>query len=236
MITVYPYETLGHANHGWLDARHHFSFARYWNPGRVAFGDLRVINDDRVSAGMGFGVHPHDNMEIITYVRQGAITHKDSMGNVGRTGAGDVQVMSAGTGIAHSEYNMEQEDTRLYQIWIEPNQQNVAPRWEAREFPKKPVETGSLPVLVSGRPEDAEKGALFIHQDAAIYGGNLKAGTEIRQTIKGDAYLLASVGSFSVNGTVLKQGDGAEIVSEKTLVLKAESDAEILVIDVPESA
>ena len=234
MIKVYPYETLGHAHHGWLDARHHFSFSNYWNPDRVEFGALRVVNDDKVAPGAGFGTHPHDNMEIITYVRQGAITHKDNMGNVGRTGAGDVQVMSAGTGVFHSEYNMEDQDTRLYQIWIQPNLENVKPRWEAREFPKAVIETGSLPVLASGRAEDADKGAIFINQDAAIYGGRLKAGTEIRQTIKGNAYLLASVGGFSANGVALKQGDGAEVVGEKTLILKAEMDAEILVIDVPE--
>src|ERR1700742_2117012 len=135
-VTVIPYEKLGHADHGWLDARHHFSFAHYWNPDRVHFGALRVINDDKVAPGRGFGTHPHDNMEIITYVRQGAITHKDSMGNTGRTGAGDVQVMSAGTGVFHSEHNLESEDTKLYQIWITPNKRGVKPRWEAREFPK----------------------------------------------------------------------------------------------------
>jgi redox-sensitive bicupin YhaK (pirin superfamily) len=236
MIKIYPYEKLGHADHGWLDARHHFSFARYWNPNREAFGVLRVINDDRVAAGHGFGAHPHDNMEIITYVREGAITHKDNLGNVGRTGAGDVQVMSAGTGVTHSEHNLEDRDTRLYQIWIEPNRENVEPHWEARAFPKTEVKDGALPVLVSGRAEDAGKGALFIHQDAAIYGGRLKAGTEIRQAIRGDAYLLASFGSFSANGAILKQGDGAEVTGDKMLTLKAETDAEILIIDVPEAA
>jgi redox-sensitive bicupin YhaK (pirin superfamily) len=235
MITVYPYEKLGHADHGWLDARHHFSFARYFNPARVQFGPLRVINDDKVAAGQGFGTHPHDNMEIITYVRQGAITHKDSMGNTGRTGAGNVQVMSAGTGVFHSEHNLEGEDTRLYQIWIMPNAENVKPRWEAREFPKEPVE-GSLALLVSGRKEDTKKGALFIHQDAAIYGGRLKAGTTVEQPIRAGAYVLASVGRFSVNGTPLKQGDGAEVTGEKTLRITADTDAEILVIDVPEEA
>lgn len=235
MIKVYPYESLGHANHGWLDARHHFSFARYWNPDRVEFGALRVINDDRVAAGAGFGTHPHDNMEIITYVRQGAITHKDSLGNVGRTGAGDVQVMSAGTGVAHSEYNLENEDTRLYQIWIEPNAQNIQPRWEAREFPKTPIEAGTLPVLASGRAEDVARGALFIQQDAAILGGRLKAGAEITQPIKHQAYILASEGRFTVNGKQLQKGDGAEITAENTLTIKAETDAEILVIDVPDN-
>lgn len=234
MITVYPYKNLGHANHGWLDARHHFSFSRYWNPKRMNFGALRVVNDDKVAAGSGFGAHPHDNMEIITYVRQGAITHKDNMGNTGRTGAGDVQVMSAGTGVFHSEYNLEDQDTRLYQIWIEPKRKDVHPRWEARTFPKAPV-NDTLPVLVSGRDEDAGKGALFIHQDAAIYGGILKAGTTITQTIKENAYILASQGEFTVNGQLLKQGDGAEIVNEATLTITAGGeDAEILIIDVPE--
>jgi redox-sensitive bicupin YhaK (pirin superfamily) len=232
MITVYPYADLGHADHGWLDARHHFSFARYWNPQRTEFGTLRVINDDKVAAGKGFGTHPHDNMEIITYVRAGAITHKDSMGNTGRTGAGDVQVMSAGTGVFHSEYNLENEDTRLYQIWIEPNERNVAPRWDAKAFPKAPV-TGQLPVLASGQPEHAESEALLIHQDAAIYGGTLVAGTTIAQPIKHQAYILASLGSFTVNGAPLKPGDGAEITGENLLTITAVTDAEILVIDTP---
>jgi redox-sensitive bicupin YhaK (pirin superfamily) len=236
MLKVYPYEKLGHADHGWLDARHHFSFARYYDPERTGFGPLLVINDDKVASGTGFGAHPHDNMEIITYVRQGAITHKDSMGNIGRTGAGDVQVMSAGSGVTHSEHNAETEDTRLYQIWIEPNEENVNPRWEAREFPKEDVAGGELPVLVSGRAGDREKGALYIHQDAAIYGGRVKAGQEIRQPVMGNAYLLASVGSFSVNGTPMKQGDGAEVTGETLLTLKADSDAEILVIDLPVAA
>ncbi len=233
MITVVSYESLGHANHGWLDARHHFSFARYWNPARVEFGALRVINDDRVSAGKGFGTHPHDNMEIITYVRSGAITHKDNLGNQGRTKAGDVQVMSAGTGVFHSEYNLENEDTTLYQIWIEPNEQDVKPRWDAREFPKAPVTDGGLPLLVSGRKEDAASGALYIHQDAAIYGGNLKQGTSVTQKIRNQAYILASAGSFTVNGQTLKKGDGAEIRDETALEIVALEDTEIIIIDLP---
>jgi redox-sensitive bicupin YhaK (pirin superfamily) len=236
MIRVYPYETLGHADHGWLDARHHFSFARYWNPERTGFGTLRVVNDDRVSAGRGFGAHPHQNMEIITYVREGAISHKDSLGNEGRTEAGDVQVMSAGTGVFHSEYNLETEDTRLYQIWIEPSRENVQPRWEARQFPKAPVTEGPLPVLVSGRKEDETKHALFIYQDAAIYGGRLKAGTRILHPVKHQAYLLASTGEFTVNGVTMKQGDGAEVTDAQSLEITALTDAEVLVIDVPAEA
>lgn len=234
MVKLYPYQSLGHADHGWLDARHHFSFADYRNPDRVRFGALRVVNDDRVAAGTGFGAHGHDNMEIITYVRQGAITHKDSLGNEGRTGAGDVQVMSAGTGVRHSEFNHEKEDTRLYQIWIIPDKEGVQPRWDAREFPKTPVTQGALPVLVSGRAEDKDKGALFIHQDAAIYGGRLPAGTVIEQPIRYQAYVLASVGSFRLNGTVLNQGDAAEVTDTKTLSIAADTEAEVLVIDVPE--
>ncbi len=233
MITIYPYTSLGHANHGWLDARHHFSFAHYWNPKRAQFGKLRVINDDRVAAGKGFGTHPHDNMEIITYVKTGAITHRDSMGNEGRTAAGDVQVMSAGTGVFHSEYNLEAEDTTLYQIWIEPDVRGVAPRWEAKQFPREPVISG-LPVLASGQPEHTETDALYIHQDAAIYGGVLASGTTIKQPIKHQAYVLASKGALTINGQKLVQGDGAEVTGEKTLVIMADSDAEVLVIDVPE--
>ncbi len=233
MITVYPYETLGHADHGWLDARHHFSFARYYNPKRLEFGTLRVVNDDRIAGGKGFGSHPHDNMEIITYVRSGAITHRDNMGNEGRTNGGDVQVMSAGTGVFHSEYNMEAEDTTLYQIWIEPNERNVAPRWKAQQFPQELV-TDTLPVLVSGQSQHAGKGALFIHQDAAIYGGRLKAGTSVTQQVKHQAYILASEGEFTVNGQLLKKGDGAEITGEKTISITAKTDAEVLVIDVPQ--
>lgn len=232
MITLYPYEKLGHADHGWLDARHHFSFARYWNPDRVEFGALRVINDDRIAAGKGFDPHSHDNMEIITYVRKGAITHRDSLNNEGRTAAGDVQVMSAGTGVSHSEYNAESEETTLYQIWIEPNRRDVTPRWDQKEFPKEPVKD-QLPVLVSGQPEHNDTEALVIHQDAAIYGGTLTKGTRVTQTIKHQAYVLASIGEITINGQRMKQGDGAEIKDETSLLIQAETDAEVLVIDVP---
>lgn len=235
LVKRYAYASLGHAEHGWLDARHHFSFSRYWNPERTGFGDLLVINDDKVSAGRGFSTHPHDNMEIITYVREGAITHKDSMGNVGRTAAGDVQVMSAGTGVFHSEYNLEPVDTRLYQIWIKPNEMDVAPRWKAKAFPKNPV-NDQLELLVSGQPAHANKGALYIHADAAIYGGRLIAGQLVRVSIKHQAYVLASLGEFKVNGTTLQQGDGAEVTGLHTLEIEALSDAEVLVIDVPASA
>lgn len=197
------------------------------------FGVLRVINDDTIAAGAGFPKHPHDNMEIITYVRKGAISHQDSMGNSGKTVAGDVQVMSAGTGVFHSEFNAETSPTVLYQIWIFPNQDNVAPRWESREFPKEPA-THTLPCLVSGRSEDQSTGALFIYQDAAIFGGRLTANTSISQPIKHQAYLLVANGTVTLENQVrLEPGDGAEIADLRTLNILANTDAEVLVIDVP---
>jgi quercetin 2,3-dioxygenase len=232
MVTLIPYESLGHANYGWLDAHYHFSFANYHNPERMGFGVLRVINDDIVKAGAGFDPHPHRDMEIITYVRKGGITHRDSRNNEGRTAAGDVQVMSAGTGIQHSEYNLDDEDTNLYQIWIHPDKKGVQPRWEAREFPKQPVEDALIP-LASGRDEDLLQGALMIHQDAAIHGGRLKAGTQLAHPIKHQAYVLASEGELEVNGTRLKKGDGAQVTDAKILTLRALTDTEVLVIDVP---
>ena len=230
MITLYPYEKLGHANHGWLDARHHFSFASYHNPARRGFGVLRVINDDVVAAGNGFDTHPHRDMEIITYVRKGAITHRDSQGNQGRTSAGNVQVMSAGTGIFHSEYNLESEDTNLYQIWIEPSRQGVKPRWDMRAFPQEPVRD-ALSLLVSGKEEED---TLTIHQDARIYAGRLLAGTRITHPITHQAYILASQGELEVDGVRMKKGDGAEVTNLSEVAITALTDAEVLVIDVPE--
>ena len=136
MIEKRSFESLGHADHGWLNARHHFSFANYYDPSRMGWGALRVWNDDEIGPSSGFPPHPHRDMEIITYVRQGAITHQDSMGNTGRTEAGDVQVMSAGTGVRHAEYNLEPVRTTLFQIWIEPKRAGGAPSWGAKPFPK----------------------------------------------------------------------------------------------------
>jgi redox-sensitive bicupin YhaK (pirin superfamily) len=234
MITHIPFNTLGTADYGWLKPRYHFSFSNYYNPERVGFGALLVINDDTIAGNTGFPTHGHDNMEIITYVKSGAITHKDSLGNQGVTGAGDVQVMSAGTGVKHSEYNLEAGETTLYQIWIVPNKKNVAPRWEAAAFPKAVIHEGGLPLLVSGRTEDEGKGALFIHQDAAISGGVIAQGVSVSQPVKYQAYVLASKGACEINGVTLSQGDGAQIMDEKLLNIKAiGGEAEVLVIDVP---
>ena len=228
MITLIPYTTLGHVDHGWLNARHHFSFASYYDQNRMGFGLIRVINDDIIQAGKGFDTHPHENMEIITYVRQGAITHKDSKGNEGRTEAGDVQVMSAGTGIRHSEYNLENEDTSIYQIWIYPRHNGGQPDWDSYTFPKE-YARDELALLVSGDG----KAPLSIKQDAEIYAGRLAPGTKLEHPIKRQAYLLVSDGEVEVSGQLAKKGDGVEITHESTVTLHAHTQAEVLLIDVP---
>lgn len=232
MINVIKYEELGGADHGWLKAKHHFSFASYQNPERVHFGPMRVINDDVVSPQKGFASHPHDNMEIITYVRKGAITHKDNMGNVGKTEAGDVQVMSAGTGVVHSEYNFENEDTNLYQIWIFPNKKDVKPRWDAKKFPKEPVK-GKLKPLVTGFENDDDQ-TLKIYQDIEILAGNINQGDFVDQVVtRNQAYVLCSKGKIKINGKEIVKGDGAEITEEKNVKIEALEDAEVLFIDLP---
>lgn len=234
MIEPIPFDSLGHANHGWLDARHHFSFANYYNPQRMGFGDLLVWNDDTIQAQSGFPPHPHRDMEIITYVRSGAITHEDHLGNRGRTGAGDVQVMSAGTGITHAEYNLEQEPTTLFQIWIKPHTAGVAPRWDQRDFPKE-GRTGKLVPLASGRDADLAQGALLIHQDATVYGGTLAAGESIEHRLGADrkGYLVVARGSVTVNGTPLGPRDGARISGVDSLTIVAGDGAELVLADLP---
>ncbi|REL30086.1 pirin family protein [Thalassotalea euphylliae] len=235
MIKHIPYQQLGKADHGWLKANHHFSFAHYYNPKRMGFGTLRVINDDWVAAGTGFPPHPHKNMEIISFIRSGAITHQDSVGNKGITPAGEVQVMSAGTGIVHSEYNLSKEPLTLYQIWIEPNQHNVKPRWDSKRLSQK-ANSDSLPLLVSGFKEDKDK-ALFIHQEARIFGGKLAKGTQFEHEITHQAYILASSGSVDIidgnNLITLAKGDGAEVTRQQQIVIEAHSDAELIIIDAP---
>lgn len=228
MITIYPYEKLGHADHGWLEARHHFSFADYYNPDRKGFGVLRVINDDVIKAGAGFDIHRHSDMEIITYVRKGAITHKDSQGNQGRTETGDIQVMSAGRGVFHSEYNLESEDTNIFQIWIEPNEKGIDPVWNAKAFPKEPVKN-KLSLLVSGNGH----APLSIKQDAYIYAGELEEDTAIDHPIIHQAYLLVSEGAIEIDGQQVKTGDGVEITETQSVQIRALEDTKLLVIDAP---
>jgi redox-sensitive bicupin YhaK (pirin superfamily) len=229
MIDVRPFSTLGGANHGWLNARHHFSFANYYDPARMSWGRLRVWNDDEIAARSGFPPHPHADMEIITYVRTGAITHEDSMGNKGRTGAGDVQVMSAGTGVRHSEFNLENEMTTLFQIWIEADKRGATPSWGAKEFPKSD-RSGRFSVLASGDPGDD---ALTINADARVLGATLKAGERLTYSLAAGrrAYLVPAVGAVDVNGTALNARDGAAIKDEAEITITAKADAELVMVD-----
>jgi hypothetical protein len=229
MIDVRPFNTLGGANHGWLNARHHFSFANYYDPARMSWGRLRVWNDDEIAARSGFPPHPHADMEIITYVRTGAITHEDSMGNKGRTGAGDVQVMSAGTGVRHSEFNLENEMTTLFQIWIEADKRGATPSWGAKAFPKSD-RSGKFSVLASGDPGDD---ALTINADARVLGATLKAGERLTYALAAGrrAYLVPAVGAVDVNGTALNARDGAAIKDEAEITITAKDDAELVMVD-----
>jgi redox-sensitive bicupin YhaK (pirin superfamily) len=229
MIDVRPFNTLGGANHGWLNAKHHFSFANYYDPARMSWGRLRVWNDDEIAARSGFPPHPHADMEIITYVRTGAITHEDSMGNKGRTGAGDVQVMSAGTGVRHSEFNLENEMTTLFQIWIEADKRGATPSWGAREFPKSD-RSGKFSVLASGDPGDD---ALTINADARVLGATLKAGERLTYALAEGrrAYLVPAVGAVDVNGVSLNARDGAAIKDEAEITITAKDDAELVMVD-----
>lgn len=230
MIERRPFNSLGGANHGWLDAKHHFSFAGYHEPARMGWGAIRVWNDDTIAAGTGFPPHPHNDMEIITYVREGAITHQDSLGNIGRTEAGDVQVMSAGSGVRHSEYNREPGITRLFQIWIEPKARGEAPSWGAKPFAKG-ERSGRFVTLASGFADDAD--ALPIRAEARIVGATLKAGETAEYPIGADrhGYLVPAVGAVEVNGTRLDARDGAAIADEAVLRVTAIDDAEIILVD-----
>jgi len=230
MIELRPFAGLGGANHGWLDTRHHFSFADYRDPQRVHWGKLRVWNDDWIAPGTGFDPHPHADMEIITYVREGAITHQDSLGNTGRTAAGDVQVMSAGTGIRHAEYNREPGPTRLFQIWIIPDAPGGAPFWDARPFPKGD-RAGGFVTLASGLPGD--DGALPIRTASRVLGATLNAGqtAEYRLGAGRHVYLVPAAGKVAVNGVAAATGDGLAIADETVLSVTASEDAELVLVD-----
>ena len=233
MIDVRPFNTLGGADHGWLKARHHFSFAGYHDPERLHWGRLRVWNDDEIAPGTGFDPHPHRDMEIITYVREGAITHRDSMGNVGRTEAGDVQIMSAGTGVVHSEYNLEKDTTRIFQIWIIPDRRGASPNWGAKQFPKAAREAG-FAVLASGRPQDAGTDALPLNVDGAVLATTLKAGQRVALDLAPGraAYLVPAKGAVTVNGTPVGTRDGAAVRQETRVEIAAAEDAEVVLVEV----
>ena len=230
MIERRPFERLGGANHGWLDTKHHFSFADYQDPERMTWGRLRVWNDDTIAPDTGFPPHPHQDMEIITYVTEGAVTHQDSLGNKGRTEAGDVQVMSAGTGIRHAEYNREPETTKLFQIWILPTHRGQPPSWGTRPFPKGD-RSGRFIALASGFENDNE--ALPIRTDARVLGATLRAGETIDYRLGRErhGYLVPAKGSVEVNGVRIDARDGAAIRDEEGLRVRALADAELVLVD-----
>ena len=230
MIDIRPFATLGHADHGWLDARHHFSFANYHDPDRMGWGSIRVWNDDTIAAQSGFPPHPHRDMEIVTFVRSGAITHRDSLGHEGRTAAGDVQVMSAGTGITHAEMNLEDEATTLFQIWIIPDRQGEQPGWGQREFPKATRE-GGFEVLASGDAEADD--ALPIRTDAKVAAATLAKGQSAVWNTSGERhqYLVAPKGRVTVNGREAQPRDGIAVTGESKIVVEALDDTEIVLVD-----
>lgn len=231
MIERREFDTLGAANHGWLNTHHHFSFADYFDPQRLHWGGLRVWNDDTIEPGTGFPAHPHASMEIITYVIEGAITHQDSTGNKGRTVAGDVQVMSAGAGIRHSEYNFEDTPTRLFQIWIPPASKGGEPTWGTQPFPKG-ERSGRFVPLASGMPGDDD--VLPIRTPARVLGATLAAGQTVQYAFMDNTrcgYLVPAKGSVEINGIALQTGDGAAIRDEQVLTITASSDAELVLVD-----
>ncbi len=230
MLELRPFSSLGAADHGWLNARHHFSFAGYFDRRRMNHGSLRVWNDDEIAPNSGFPPHPHSNMEIITYVREGAITHQDSLGNKGRTEAGDVQVMSAGSGVRHSEYNLEPVRTTLFQIWIEPRQSGGQPCWGAKPFPKGD-RSGGFVTLASGFKADAD--ALPIRADARVLATTLKAGENAEYAFGDDrnGYLVPAIGAIEVNGIRANARDGVAISGENTLKIIALEDSELVLVD-----
>lgn len=228
-----PFDTLGRMDIDWLEARYHFSFANYHDPARLGFGPLLVWNDDTIRPGGGFPMHGHRDMEIVTYVRTGAISHEDHLGNRGRTGAGDVQVMSAGTGIMHAEFNLEDEPTTLFQIWIEPRRVGAAPRWEARRFPA--AEPDGRPVALASGRDPMPEGALWIDQDATLYGATLTAGMGFEHPLEPGrrAYLVAESGRHRVNGLDLGPRDGLRIVGAEAIAARAVEDGRVVFLDLP---
>jgi redox-sensitive bicupin YhaK (pirin superfamily) len=230
MITVRRSADRGHAQHGWLDSRHTFSFADYYDPAHMGFRALRVINEDRVQPGRGFGVHSHENMEIVSYVLEGALQHRDSMGNGAVLRPGEIQRMSAGTGVTHSEFNASQSEiVHFLQIWILPEHSGLAPSYEQTAFPLE-LRRNEL-VLVASR--DGRQGSVTVHQDVNLYLARLDAGTRIGLELPASrgAWIQVARGSVAVADEKLAAGDGAAVAREKSTPLTAAEDAEILVFD-----
>ena len=230
MIKVRKSSDRGHFNHGWLDTYHTFSFGRYYDPAHVHFGTLRVINEDVVAPGAGFGEHPHDNMEIVTYVISGTLAHKDTAGNTGTLGPGDVQRMSAGSGIEHSEFNGSRTDpVHLLQIWIFPEKKNIEPGHEQGNFSTVADRNRLRPIATPDRAE----GSLKIHQDARVYAATLDAGKEVKLPLAEGrkAWLQLIRGGLTVNGEALGPGDAAGLERETSVEIKASKESELLLFD-----
>jgi redox-sensitive bicupin YhaK (pirin superfamily) len=230
MLQLRPRETLDQGDHGWLKARHHFVVAAEGNRANGPLGALVVWNDDEISPGKGFGLHSHADVEIVTYVRQGAVRHKDSVGNEGRTVAGDVQVISAGTGIRHSEHNRDQDPLKLFQIWLLPRERGGAPRWDSRKFPKAD-RAGRLIELANRDPRSAD--TLLIRADARVMGATLIAGSAISHSADQYkySYLAPARGVVTVNGRRVAVGDGIAAIDEPKLTITADEDAEFILVD-----
>ncbi len=234
MFDIIQSETRGAADHGWLRAKHTFSFANYYDPERIEFGVLRVINEDRVAPGQGFGTHPHRDMEIITYVIDGAIEHKDSMGNGTTITPGEIQRMTAGTGVQHSEFNGSQEqELHLLQIWIYPEKKGLEPGYEQTRFARE--DKLNRLRLVGSR--DGRDGSVTIHQDVNLYASVLETGNEVTLELQQDRKVFVQIvaGEIVVNGRTLSAGDGAQIEGEESLQLSAVNEAEFLVFDMGQS-
>jgi redox-sensitive bicupin YhaK (pirin superfamily) len=231
MIDIIPSAKRHHSDAGWLSTYWHFSFSDYYDPKNMNWGDLRVFNDDVIQGGGGFGMHPHRDMEIITYVVKGQLEHHDHLGNKGLVHPGEVQVMSAGRGIMHAEYNASKtEPVHLMQLWVIPRKKGNAPRWEQKQFTPEQRQGKLLPVVSSGNLP----GTLAIDQDAAIYVSSLKSGQQVTHENKGShAYLFVISGSATLNGKPLAKGDQARVASEKKLEIRAETDAELILLDLP---
>ena len=230
MLVHRRWESLGSADLGWLRAKHHFAVSAEDNPEHGALGPLIVWNDDEIAVGGGFPMHGHRDVEIISYVRQGAVGHRDTLGSEGHVQAGDVQVMSAGTGIRHAEYNNSDVPLKLYQIWLLPRVAGGAPRWDTKPFPRSD-RSGRFVVLASGFPED--EGALPIRADARVMGAMLKAGESVRQALGSSrcAYLVVSSGRIEVNGELMGPLDGAAITQVATAEITALEDSELVMVD-----
>ena len=230
MLQLRQRDGLSGGDFGWLKARHHFRVRPEGNPAHAQIGALIVWNDDEIAPGTGFDFHGHRDMEIISYVIQGAVTHRDTIGSEGRTEAGDVQVMSAGTGIRHSEYNKGDIPLKLFQIWLLPRTRGGEPDWSARQFPKAD-RAGQLVTLASGDPRDAD--ALPIRADARVLGATLMAGDAVSYELAEgrNAYLAPARGVVTVNGRRLELGDGLAAIAERRLDIRAEADAEIVLVD-----